>query len=93
MKVYLISYEINEQLFDYSSLKEAIKMLGDYQHPIESLWFVRTDDDAEIDKIAHSLKEHFHTESDHLFVMQMPNSPVCQGWLPRSFWKWLFPSK
>lgn len=40
--LYLISYDINEQQFDYLGLKEIIKTFGDYQHLMETLWFVRT---------------------------------------------------
>lgn len=40
--LYLISYDINEQQFDCLCVKETIKIFGDYQHPMETLWFVRT---------------------------------------------------
>lgn len=88
-KIYLIAYEINETQFDYSSLKEAIKSYGDYQHPMESLWFVRISAKIGSDEISESLRNHFHSVHDHIFVMQVTDDASRQGWLPKSFWKWL----
>ncbi len=87
--IYLIGYDINEQLHDYSDLKEAIKAYGDYQHPIESMWFIRVNSTIGVNEVSDNLRQHLHFNSDHLYVMQVtPNVPR-QGWLPRSFWKWL----
>ena len=87
--LYLISYEINEQQYDYSSLKEAIKSYGDYQHPMETLWFIRVSEHINADEIAEKLRIHFHSTHDHIFVMQVFNNAQRQGWLPKVFWKWL----
>lgn len=88
-KIYLISYEGNETQFDYSDLKEVIKSFGDYQHPMEPLWFVRVSDTIDADEISKKIKDHFHSAHDHVFVMQVDDSVPRQGWLPRSFWRWL----
>lgn len=87
--IYLISYDINEQLHDYSDLKEAIKSYGDYQHPMESVWFIRVDGDISVNEVADRLRSHLHFNNDHIFVMEVPRGVSRQGWLPRSFWKWL----
>jgi len=86
---YLISYEINEQQYDYSSLKEAIKLYGDYQHPMETLWFVRVPDTIDADDIFTRLREYLHSTHDHIFVMEVSENVRHQGWLPKAFWKWL----
>lgn len=86
--VYLISYDINERLFDYTDLKEVIKSLGDYQHPMDSLWFVSTED-PDLEGIYHRLKACLHMKGDHIFVLNIPYGTKRQGWMPRSFWKWL----
>lgn len=86
--VYLIGYEINEQLHDYSVLKEAIKSYGDYQHPMETIWFIRVNSSLDVDSLTRSLRPHIF-DNDHIFVMQVNNTIPRQGWLPRSFWKWL----
>lgn len=84
--VYLISYDINEQVYDYSELKEKIKLLGNFQHPTNSLWFVNTSNHS-ADDIYEALKMHLR-ERDHLFVMSVASNTDRQGWMPRSFWKW-----
>ena len=88
-KIYLISYEVNEAQFDYSDLKEVIKSLGDYQHPMEPLWFVKVQEGIGANEISDKIKAHFHSAHDHVFVMQVEDGIPRQGWLPKSFWKWL----
>jgi hypothetical protein len=86
--LYLISYDINEQQFDYLGLKETIKTFGDYQHPMETLWFVKTNVPRDVNEMTERLRNYLHS-ADTIFVMQLPENPTCQGWLPRAFWKWL----
>jgi hypothetical protein len=85
--VYLIAYEIEERLRDYSALKDCIKGLGDYQHPMETVWFVRTSKTAE--DIVEQLKTHLHLEHDHLFVMPVEEDSRYKGWMQKALWKWL----
>ena len=40
--VYLISYDLKKPGQDYTAVHEAIKSLGDWAKPLESLWFVDT---------------------------------------------------
>lgn len=87
--IYLISYEINEQQYDYSDLKETIMSYGDYQHPMETLWFIRVEDDYTASDIANTLRGHFHSAHDHVYVMEVKDGVPRQGWLPKAFWKWL----
>lgn len=87
--VYLIVYEINEQLHDYSDLKEAIKGYGDYQHPMETLWFIRVRSSIGANDICTHLRNYLYFAHDHIYVMRVPRDIERQGWLPRSFWKWL----
>ena len=87
--IYLIGYEINEQLHDYADLKEAIKLYCDYQHQMETLWFIRMRSDISVSEVAENLRTHLYFNNDHIFVMQVSRDVPRQGWLPRSFWKWL----
>lgn len=84
--VYLISYDINEQVYDYSEMKERIKSLGNFQHPMNNLWFVNSSN-YNADDIYEALKG-FLRERDHLLVMSAANGVDRQGWMPKSFWKW-----
>ena len=87
--IYLISYEINEQQYDYSSLKEEIKSYGDYQHPMETLWFIRVPENVTVNDVFESLRRHFHSTHDHIYIMKVSENSARQGWLPKVFWKWL----
>jgi hypothetical protein len=60
---------------------------------MEPLWFVRVPDTIGADEISERIKAHFHSANDHVFVMQVEDGIPRQGWLPKSFWKWLKNSK
>ena len=87
--LYLISYDINEQQFDYSDLKDTIKSFGEYQHPMETLWFVRTRETRDVNEMTERLRNYFHSVHDNILVLQVPENTPCQGWLPKAFWRWL----
>lgn len=83
--VYLITYDINAVVKNYDDLYAAIKSIsGDYQHPLESTWFVATDMSRK--QVYDSLRSHIN-DSDHLFVMRMTNDYY--GWLSKNVWEWL----
>jgi len=84
MKIYLISYDLRKPGQNYTPLYDAIKAYGDWQHPMESLWAVFTEHDANM--ISEDLRKHID-ENDCLLVVAM-NSEY-QGWLPKSFWTWV----
>lgn len=86
--VYVISYEVNEMLYDYTALVEAIKSIGPYQHPMKNLWFVRSDN-SDVNTISDMVKSHFQSPTDFLYVMEVPAEVKRQGWLPKTFWSWL----
>jgi len=39
--VYLITYDLNAEGQDYNLLYEKIKSLGEWFHPLESVWFLQ----------------------------------------------------
>ncbi len=84
---YLIAYDINDQLRDYAPLRDAIQALGDWQHPMESVWFVKSDKSAA--DIAAVLKPHINLKYDHLFVTHIPFGAPSAGWMQKIFWRWL----
>ncbi|MBM6882982.1 hypothetical protein H6A30_03890 [Bacteroides caecigallinarum] len=84
--LYIITYDINTTVKDYSSLYERIKKLGDsYQHPLESVWFLSSSYNATF--ICNMLKQEM-TDKDHVFVGELKADSDVQGWLPKSFWDW-----
>lgn len=86
--VYLIAYEIHEQLYDYSALKTALMAYGDVMHPMESLWFICVPDDTTIGDIRHDLMEHLH-DRDRIYIMQLQPGTLSSGWMQRAMWGWL----
>lgn len=85
--IYLIAYSINEKLYDYSELKEQIKSLGQFQHPMDDVWFVSSkhlDEEYEAEK----LRRYLHSERDMIFMTKITKQSV-QGWMPKVFWQWL----
>lgn len=87
---YVISYDLKRPGQDYDTLYEAIKGLGDWQHPLESTWLVYTDHTA--NEISQTLRaEGRMDDSDLLFVCKL-DPRTRQGWLARTVWEW-FKSK
>lgn len=83
--VYLITYDINTTIKDYSDLYDAIKGIsGDYQHPLESVWLVNTDlNRIELFNAIHDKM----SSQDYLLIIE-----VCgeyYGWLNKNVWDWL----
>ena len=85
--VYLIAYSINERLYDYSDLKEHIKSLGRFQHPMDDVWFVSTE---RLDKTKEigALRSYLHSKHDTIFLTQIPKDGM-EGWMPNAFWQWI----
>lgn len=85
-KIFLISYDLRKPGQNYTPLYEAIKAYGDWQHPMESLWAVFTDMDA--NSIFENLRRNID-ENDSLLIVSMDENCNHQGWLPKSFWEWV----
>lgn len=83
--VYLITYDINKVVKNYEELYAAIKNIsGDFQHPLESTWFVSTDLPRE--EIYNRLR-HLIDAKDRLFIIRMKGEYY--GWLSKNVWEWL----
>ena len=86
-KIYVISYDLKRPGQDYDTLYEAIKGLGEWQHPLESTWLVYSSMSA--DEISSTLRaEGRMDENDLLFVCQLEPKNR-QGWLARTVWDWI----
>lgn len=85
MGKYLITYDLRKVGQNYGDLYQAIKDLGDWQHPLESTWVVNSNSSASqiFDKLFALMDRN-----DSLFVIAVDNSQDHQGWLPKSFWEW-----
>lgn len=62
MTTHLITYDLNQKGQDYDALYEAIKAQGEHIHPMQNLWFVRSDKSN--GEIRDELKEHIDSNDD-----------------------------
>ena len=85
--VYLIAYNINEGLYDYTGLKEYIKSLGSFQHPMDDIWFVSSSN-LDVEAEINNLKKHLHGEKDMVIIMPIHSNNRLIGWMPKAFWQW-----
>ena len=82
---FIISYDLKGGGSDYTELYEAIKSVGEWQHPLESTWVVKTDLDQ--NQIYDRLKTALD-DVDHVLIFQIyPKERL--GWLAKSFWAWM----
>ena len=85
--VYLIAYNINEGLYDYTGLKEYIKSLGSFQHPMNDIWFVSSSD-LDVEAEIKNLKSYLPNEKDMIIMMPIQSNNRLIGWMPKAFWQW-----
>ena len=87
----MITYDLRDPDRDYTSLGEAIKHLsGDWQKPLENVWFIKVKKgDMDANDIYTTLKYYINADKDHLLVIEVGNTADRQGWLSKSFWKWM----
>lgn len=82
--VYLITYDLRVPGRDYTSLYNAIKEYSDWQHPVESTWFISSGLQA---NDIYDYVRQFIDNNDRLLVIQVDKTNK-QGWLAKSFWDW-----
>lgn len=87
--VYLIIYDLRNSVKDYNALYDAIKNISsDWQHPLESTWFVSPTGGYTAQIIFDNLRACID-DNDNLFIVNMANPSDHQGWLPKTFWQWI----
>ena len=85
MKTYIVAYQFRNHRKNYTSFYEAIKTnYPEWQHPLESLWLIRTDETPS--QIFGRLQPHLDN-TDSIFVVEITDSR--EGWMPKSMWEWL----
>lgn len=84
-KYYLISYDLRIPGRDYSALYDEIKAIGEWQHPMESIWVVKPNN-LSVSDVRERLRKQCDL-NDSLFVVDITDSGYA-GWLPKSFWAW-----
>jgi CRISPR/Cas system-associated endoribonuclease Cas2 len=84
--IYLITYDLNTEGKDYNALYDKIKSLGQWFHPLESVWFLQSSLYG-VDTISEQLRTVMDN-NDHILVVNITNQSH-QGWLPKTAWEWL----
>lgn len=79
--VYLITYDLNKDGQDYPELYKTIEELGDNIHPMDSAWFVESDNTAEeINKVLCNIIDGndllFVTKSQSDYAGQLKDADV-----------------
>ena len=84
--IVLITYDLKQPGRNYTPLYEVIKSMGEWQHPLESVWFVQMNDNTNLDDVVNVLKQNAD-KNDLFFAVRI--TAKYQGWLPTSFWTWI----
>lgn len=87
--IYLIAYDIHEQQYDYTHLKGAIMSYEDYQHPMESVWFVCVLGGTTADDIYAKLKPYLRSKNDRLYIVEQTRQARRSGWIQKTMWRWM----
>ncbi len=85
MNIYLITYDLKSSNRDYANLYALIKEMGEWQHPLDSVWLVKTWRRA---SDIYDILRQEKGEKDLLMVVRVELSDI-QGWLSKSFWNWV----
>lgn len=86
-KVFIISYDLRKIGQNYTPLYDSIKSISkEWQHPMESVWFVKVPNGVHAQAIYDRLKPALD-DNDSLLIFDVGADR--QGWLPKSFWEWL----
>lgn len=92
MSMYLVNYEINNAVVDYSGLEERIMKYGEYWRCLDNTWYLKINDNINIESIKDELKK-FLQINDKLNVCDLLNQTVsgvginesCPIWLRNTF--------
>ena len=77
--IYLITYNINTSIRDYTPLYNAIKQgCESYYHPQESTWFVSCKKEQDLNEMTTCFRRYLHS-GDSVFVAELSRKTLVQG--------------
>jgi len=85
-KFFLITYDLKSPGQNYNKLYESIKAFGEWQHPLESTWFIKVSNDINAETIYNSVRPNMDS-NDNLFIVDITDRNY-YGWLSKNFWPW-----
>lgn len=83
--IFLISYDLKIPGRNYTNLYDAIKSIGLTFHPLESVWFLKSN--LKPNDIYSKLRPHID-DNDYIFIVDISKRDR-QGWMAKSAWEWL----
>ena len=88
MKKFVITYTLREYQKNYSDLYAAIKKINPdgWYHPIESAWFIKTDDSVTANDMFDKVKS-FIGGTDIIVISEIKDD--VKGYAGSNFWKWI----
>lgn len=84
--LYQITYELKVKGKDYAPLYLAIKRMGDWAHPVETVWFINSQ--LLLDEVSKTLSSHVDPRYDKILVTMVSHNGI-GGRASTEFWKWL----
>lgn len=82
---FVITYDLRKPGRDYSSLYSAIKKCGIWCHPVESTWFIHTDETA----VAIRDRLHATMDANDKVIVAKASAPGAWQGLPADASDWL----
>lgn len=86
-QLYFIAYDLNAPNHDYRPLYDKIQELGVCQHPLDSVWFVRSTRSAA--EIGALLKPLLDQQDRYIVAPLNLRGRNLDGWMTLPFWEWL----
>lgn len=86
--IYVITYNINTSIRDYTLLYESIKSVClSYYHAQESTWFIACDERKDIRLMTDFLVKTLFP-GDTIFIAELTDRTMVDGWITKDFWTW-----
>lgn len=86
--VYVITYNINTSVRDYTLFYEAIKRCCmSYYHAQESTWFVACNKRQNVKMMTDCLLKTLYP-GDTIFIAELTDGTMVDGWITKDFWNW-----
>lgn len=88
LMIYIITYNINTSIRDYTPFYDAIKRgCMSYYHVQESTWFVSCAERQDVKTMTSFLAKRLYP-GDTIFIAELTDRTQVDGWITRDFWDW-----
>lgn len=86
--IYIITYNISTSIRDYTLFYDSIKSCcASYYHALESTWFIACPKQHDVKRLTDFLRMRLYP-GDTLFIAELTNNTIVDGWITKDFWNW-----